>query len=171
MGWRAVRGVLVSGSGGLLCPRLITGMCGGRGEYEEDTGRDAADTVGGTGSRGGGEERAGDLSAEAGVGAGPPLRFSSSSSMSMEAGAASVPARGVSDSAGGVEDRRLSSAPLSHCELVSGDAFLWGGLRCSMEARSGDDGSEEEEERRGRSKGEAGATVGSSFSIMVESHW
>lgn len=39
-----------------------------------------------------------------------------------------------------------------------------------MEAQSGEDASEEEEEeRQGRSKGEAGVTVEPSFSIMVES--
>lgn len=102
MGWRAVRGVLVSGSGGLLCPRLMTGMCGGRGEDEEDRGRDAVEVVGGTGHggvlagagrRGGGEERFGDLSAEtarAAVDVGPP-RVSSSSSVSMAVGAAAAP--------------------------------------------------------------------------------
>lgn len=103
MGWRAVRGVLVSGSGGLLCPRLMTGMCGGRGEDEEDRGRHAVEVVGGkgyggvlagAGRRGGGEERLGDLSAGttcAAVDVGPP-RVSSSSSVSMAVGvgAASV---------------------------------------------------------------------------------
>lgn len=99
MGWRAVRGVPLSGSGGLLCPRLITGMCGGRGEdEEEDGGSDAVEVVGGrghggvlagAGSRGGGEERMGDLFPEAAcaaVDAGPP-RASSSSSVSMAASA------------------------------------------------------------------------------------
>lgn len=98
MGWRAVRGVLVSGSGGLLCPRLMTGMCGGRGEGEEDRRRDAVEVVGGTGQggvlagagrRGGGEERFGDLSAEttcAAVDGGPPC-VPSSPSVSMAAGA------------------------------------------------------------------------------------
>lgn len=38
--------------------------------------------------------------------------------------------------------------------------------------QSGEDASEEvEEERRCRSKGEAGVTVESSFSIMVGSYW
>lgn len=89
MGWRAVRGVPVSGSGGLLCPRLMTGMWGGRGEDEEHRGRDAVEVVGGTGHggllagagrRGGGDERFGDLAAEtpcAAVDAGPPRGCSS----------------------------------------------------------------------------------------------
>lgn len=63
--------MLVSGSGGLLCPRLMTGMCGGRAEDGEDRGRDAVAVVSGTGQgmvlagagrRGGGEERVGDPS-------------------------------------------------------------------------------------------------------------
>lgn len=54
-------------------------------------------------------------------------------------------------------------------QTVSRDAFLGGGLCCSVEAQSGEDASEEEEEeRRGRSMGEAGVTAGPSFSIMVE---
>lgn len=97
MGWRAVRGVLVSGRGGLLCPRLMTGMCGGRAEDEEDRGRDAVEVVSGTGHRvvlagagrrGGGEERVGDSSAETVWAALDvrPLCFSSSSPSSMEVG-------------------------------------------------------------------------------------
>lgn len=51
---------------------------------------------------------------------------------------------------------------LSHCELESKDALVWSGLCCSMEAQDGEE-AEEEEDERGRFRGEAG----SSFSIMA----
>lgn len=87
----------MSGRRGLLCPRLMTGMWGGRGEDAEDRGRDAAEVVGGkgrggvlagAGRRGGGEERFGDLLAEttcAVVDVEPP-GVASSSSVSMAVG-------------------------------------------------------------------------------------
>lgn len=68
----------------------------------------------------------------------------------------------------------MSTQPLSSVlsQPASREPVLWGGLCCSTEAQSGEDASEEEEEEwRGRSKGEAGVTVGSIFSIMVESYW
>lgn len=70
---------------------------------------------------------------------------------------------------GGVSTQPLSSVLW---QTASRDAFLEGGLCCSVEAQSGEDASEEEEEeRRGRSMGEAGVTARSSFSIMVEPYW
>lgn len=72
----------------------MTGMCGGRGEDDEDNGMDAVemgggrghgDVLAGAGRSGGGEERVGDLLAEAAVAlvdAGPPCLSSSSSSSS-----------------------------------------------------------------------------------------
>lgn len=96
----------MSGRGGLLCPRLMTGMCGGRAEHEEDRGRDAVEVVSGTehrvvlagaGRRGGGEERVGKSSAEtvwAALDVGPPcFSSSSSSSMAVGTGVASFPIR------------------------------------------------------------------------------
>lgn len=68
----------------------------------------------------------------------------------------------------------MSTQPLSSVPwpTASRDAFLGGGLGCSVDAQSGEDASEEEEEeRRGRSMGEAGVAAGSSFSIMVEPCW
>lgn len=77
----------------------MTGMCGGRGEGDEDEGRDVVEAGGGTGHRevlagagrsGGGEERVGDLLAAASAAAvnfGPlGLSSSSSSSVSMTMG-------------------------------------------------------------------------------------
>lgn len=75
----------------------MTGMCGGRGEHDEDEGKDAVEVGGGrghgevlagAGRSGGGEERVGDPLAEA---AGAvvdfgPLRLSSSSSVSITMG-------------------------------------------------------------------------------------
>lgn len=56
------------GRGGLLCPRLMTGMWGGRGEEDENDLKDDVDVgVGrghgedGAGRSGGGEESVGDL--------------------------------------------------------------------------------------------------------------
>lgn len=60
----------------------------------------------------------------------------------------------------------LCSVLLSGCRLGSEDALFWRGLCCSTEAQDGEE-AEEEEEERGRSGGEAGVTVGSSFSIML----
>ena len=63
MGWRAVSGVWASGRRGLLWPRLMTGMWGGRGaggargERAAVVFGDAVDAV--VGSRGGGEDRNG----------------------------------------------------------------------------------------------------------------
>ena len=102
----------MSGRGGLLWPRLMTGMCGGRGEDDEDEEKDAAEVGGGrahgevlagAGRSGGGEERVGDPEAAwAVVDVGPPGLSSSSSSsassspslvsMTMGSGAAALPA-------------------------------------------------------------------------------
>lgn len=64
--------MLGRGRGGLLCPRLMTGMWGGRGEDDEyDWKDDVVVGVGrghgeaGAGRSGGGEESVGDLLAEA----------------------------------------------------------------------------------------------------------
>lgn len=137
----------------MLCPRLMTGMCGGRAEDGEDrTGQGAV--LAGAGRRGGGEDRAGD--------AGPP-RSSSSSSASAAAGSG---AWSMLSPVGGLRVGGVSTPPPSPGlgQTASRDAVLGGGLCCP-----GDDASsEEEEERRGRSKGEAGVAAGSSFSIMVE---
>lgn len=79
-------------------------MCGGRGEDDEDEGKDVVEVGGGrghgevlagAGRSGGGEERVGDLLAEAAgavVDFGPPRLSSSSSSVSitMGSGAAAV---------------------------------------------------------------------------------
>lgn len=96
IGWRAVRGVFGSGRGGLLWPRLMTGMWGGRGEDEGKVavevggGRGHGEVLAGAGRSGGGEESVGDPLVEA-AGAvvlfGPPsFSSSSSSSVSMEMG-------------------------------------------------------------------------------------
>lgn len=94
----------------MLWPRLMTGMCGGRGEEDEDEGKGAVEVGGGrghgevlagAGRSGGGEERVGDpLERAAGtvVDAGSPRLPSSSSSscstvsMTMGSGAAGISA-------------------------------------------------------------------------------
>lgn len=184
----------MSGSGGLLWPRLMTGMCGGRGEDDEDEGKDLVEAGGGrghgevlagAGRSGGGEERVGDPLAEAAgavvvvVVAGPRFPSSSSSSsvsMTMGSGGAAVSAWRLVNTAvvsvGGSFESAVGTSVCPLCPvLLAGRGLL---IASSEDAEvcgglccsmEAQDG--EEEEERGRSGGEAGEPVGFSFSIMV----
>lgn len=178
MGCRAVRGVLLRGRGGLLWPRLMTGMCGGRGEGEEHGGREAEDeeeaggasgqgeVLAGAGSSGGGgEDRAGqDPPADPAGALGLPSPAPS------PAAAASVSAATGSGVAVGVRlscDGSSCSAPSSRRSSPSEDVSARGGLPASAVPQDGGE-AEEEGEERGRSWGEAGVRAeASSFSIMA----
>lgn len=174
IGWRAVSAVFGRGRGGLLWLRLMTGMCWRRVEDDEDKGR-AAEVVGvgrrqgdvlvGAGRRGGGEERVGDVFADA---AAPVVLFdqiSSSSSISMLAGSGvsvlwlvNTVVRVVGDWAEGVV-------------RTSVHLFFWAGglltasfgLCCSVNGEEAEDEDGEEEEGWGEAEG----CVEFSFSIMV----
>lgn len=142
MGWRAVRGVLGSGSGGLLCPRLMTGMCGGRSEDGEDMGREAGVrgvVLAGAGRRGGGEDRAGEPSVGAPARVGPPCL--SSRAAGAGAWSAPVPPCWVLNPVGGLRVGGVSTQPLSSAlwQAASRGAFLGGGLCCSVEAQPGEE--------------------------------
>lgn len=171
MGCRVVRGVApLSGRGGLLWPRLMTGMCGGRGQGEDDAGRETdaeeeeEDKAGG--GSGQGEVLAGAGSSGGGgddkVGQDPPADPAGAPGLSPPNSApASVPRATGSGVAVGERlscDGSWRLAPSSLRSSKSED----------VSARDGLPAAEEQGEERGWSMGEAGVRVeGSNFSIMV----
>lgn len=155
MGCRAVRGVLLRGRGGLLWPRLMTGMCGGRGEGEEHGGREAEEEAGGASgqgevlagagsSGGGGEDRAGqDPPADPAGALGLPSPAPNPTAASVSTATGSGVAVGVPLSC----DGSSCSAPSSRCSSPSEDVSARGGLPASAVLQDGGEAEEEGEER------------------------
>lgn len=161
--------MLGSGRGGLLCPRLMTGMWGGRGEDNEDerkgpeevgVGSGLREVLTGAGRSGGGDESVGEPSAETvrvAMVIGASL-FTFSVSMTIDSGAAAVPVLWLVNTAvvalgdwveraGGKSLCSLRPVLLAGCGLlteVDGAVLFWMGLCCSSEAQDGEEAEEEE---------------------------